>query len=35
MMLREFSPDLIAGEIRVTRTLPRRRPEPGERREAA
>ena len=34
-MLREFSPDLLTGEIRVTRTLPRRRPSPGERREAA
>jgi hypothetical protein len=31
-MLREFSPDLMPGEIRVTRTLPRN--EPGER-EAA
>lgn len=32
-MLREFSPDLLAGEIKVTRNRPRA--EPGERREAA
>jgi hypothetical protein len=35
VMLREFSPDLIAGEIRVTRVEPRRRSEPGGHREAA
>ena len=34
-MLREFSPDLLTGEITVARTLPRRRPSSGERREAA
>jgi hypothetical protein len=34
-MLREFSPELIAGEIRVTRAEPRRRSEPGSDRRAA
>jgi hypothetical protein len=34
-MLREFSPDLIAGEIRITRRRPDPRSEPGEHREAA
>ena len=34
-MLREFSPDLLTGELTVARTLPRRRRSPGERREAA
>jgi hypothetical protein len=34
-MLREFSPDLIAGEIRVTRAQRDHRSEPGGRREAA
>ena len=34
LMLREFSPDLIAGEIKVTRG-PGERLEPGEHREAA
>ena len=33
LMLREFSPDLLGGEIRVTRTHPRN--EPGEHRKAA
>jgi len=33
-MLREFSPDLLAGEIRVTRAAGDRQ-KPGERREAA
>ena len=35
VMLREFSPDLLAGEIRVTRTQPHPRSDPGEHREAA
>jgi hypothetical protein len=35
LMLREFSPGLIEGEIRIVRTRPERRPNPGERREAA
>jgi hypothetical protein len=35
-MLREFSPDLLAGEIKITRVSDQSRPEPGsERREAA
>jgi hypothetical protein len=34
-MLREFSPDVIQGQITVTRNLPQRRPRPGERRKAA
>jgi hypothetical protein len=34
-MLREFSPDLLAGEIRVTQVQPRRRSEPPGHREAA
>lgn len=34
-MLAEFSPDLLVGEIRVTRTLPAKPPDQGERREAA
>jgi hypothetical protein len=34
-MLREFSPGLMDGEIKVTRSLPRRRPDQGERSEAA
>jgi hypothetical protein len=35
-MLREFSPDLLAGEIKITRVGDGRRSEPGpERREAA
>jgi hypothetical protein len=35
-MLREFSPDLLAGEIKITRVADDRRPGPGsERREAA
>jgi hypothetical protein len=34
-MLREFSPGVIASEIRIVRNRPRRHPEPGERREAA
>jgi phosphoribosyl 1,2-cyclic phosphodiesterase len=34
-MLREFSPDLIEGEIKITRSLPRRRPDQGDRSEAA
>jgi hypothetical protein len=34
-MLREFSPDLIAGEIKITRSAPRPRSEPGGHREAA
>jgi hypothetical protein len=33
-MLREFSPDLISGEIRVARGGPRPPSQPGERREA-
>ena len=35
LMLREFSPEVIAAEIRIIRNRPQRRPEPGERREAA
>jgi hypothetical protein len=35
IMLREFSPDLIAGEIRVTRRQPDPRSQSGEHREAA
>lgn len=34
VMLREFSPDLISGEIRVARGGPRPPSQPGERREA-
>jgi hypothetical protein len=34
-MLLEFSPELIAGEIKITRALPRGRPAPDDRREAA
>ena len=34
-MLAEFSPELLVGEIRITRTDPPKRPDPGERREAA
>jgi hypothetical protein len=34
-MLAEFSPELLVGEIKITRTTPPRRPDPGERREAA
>jgi hypothetical protein len=35
-MLREFHPDLLSGEIKITRVGEGRRPEPGpERREAA
>jgi hypothetical protein len=34
LMLREFSPDLLAAEIKITRQGPRRRNDPGER-EAA
>jgi hypothetical protein len=35
-MLREFHPDFLAGEIKITRVDERPRPEPGpERREAA
>jgi len=34
IMLREFSPDLLAGEMRITRAADRRS-EPGEHREAA
>jgi hypothetical protein len=33
-MLREFSPDLLSGEIRVTKIRPERHA-PGDRREAA
>ena len=33
-MLAEFSPELLVGEIRITRTDPPKRPDPG-RREAA
>ena len=35
VMLMEFSPDLIVGEIRVTRIRPEPRSEPDGRREAA
>ena len=35
VMLREFSPDLLAGEMRVTRMADHPRSEPGEHREAA
>jgi hypothetical protein len=35
VMLREFSPDVFAGEIRVSRRLADPRAEPGEHREAA
>jgi hypothetical protein len=35
-MLREFHPDFLSGEIKITRVDDRRRAEPGpERREAA
>jgi hypothetical protein len=34
-MLREFSPDVITGEIRVTRKRQEPRSEPGGRRKAA
>jgi hypothetical protein len=34
-MLREFSPDLFAGEIKVTRQRPRPSREEGDRRKAA
>jgi hypothetical protein len=35
VMLRRFSPDVFAGEIRVTRQRPVSREEPGGHREAA
>ena len=35
IMLREFSPDLLAGEMRITRAADLPRSEPGEHREAA
>jgi hypothetical protein len=35
LMLREFSPDVVGGEITIVRNQPRGRPEPGERHEAA
>jgi hypothetical protein len=34
-MLTRFSPEALDEEIRITRNLPRRRPEQGPRREAA
>jgi hypothetical protein len=34
-MLREFSPELLGGEIRVTRRADGERRDPGEHREAA
>jgi hypothetical protein len=34
-MLQEFSPEVLSGEIRITRREPEPRSEPGEHREAA